>query len=336
MSVGLLNNYKQVVRTIGETAPAPAPVTPEVPAAPAPAPRDSFQINLGKKLISKDEFALRYPTTWVQNLYQKRLERKANKKELQQARKKIAPVIARHGSLEQARKAIAEGLKKTHEYKLVHQDAWVRGIIKKHLNRKATRKDQQRAEQVIDRVIRKDGTLKDGKQAVTKAVKKTAEYKRKHPKINRKRSEIFLAQPNGWTCGPTSLTMALKAVGLRPNNHTTMNEMVRRTGTSPNGGVPGNASLLGNAAKAVGAQARFSPSASPGEVRAALKKGHGVVLNGSLGTGGHFIYVAGIAKDGRFIICDPARPTLTRMTDAELNHFANTYSNPRGFAEIWR
>lgn len=82
----------------------------------------------------------------------------------------------------------------------------------------------------------------------------------------------------------------------------------------------------------IGAQ----PAPAPGEVRAALKEGHGVILNGSLGTGGHFIYVAGLAKDGRFIICDPWRPEITRMTDSELNQFANTGPNPRGFAEVWR
>lgn len=147
---------------------------------------------------------------------------------------------------------------------------------------------------------------------------------------------IYLAQPNGWTCGPTSLTMALAAWGVRPSNTNTMNEMVRLTGANANVGVPGNASLIADAAKKVGMQAKFNPVASPANVRAALKAGHGVVLNGSLGVGGHFIYVAGLNPDGSFIIDDPARSSVTRMTDSELNAFANTYSNPRGFAEIWK
>ncbi|MFN3431764.1 MAG: C39 family peptidase, partial [Candidatus Sericytochromatia bacterium] len=243
---------------------------------------------------------------------------------------------ARHGSLEAAKKAIVAGMKKTHEYKLVHNDGWVGTLIKEQLKRKANAKDQQQADQAVDGVIRRKGTLKEGRKAVLAAVKKTAEYKRKHPTINTNRAEVYMRQPNGWTCGPTSLTMALKAVGLRPKNHNTLNEMIRRTGANASVGVPGNASLIARAAEQTGAKARFSASGSPDLVRAALKKGHGVVLNGSLGTGGHFIYVAGIAKDGRFIIADPWRADITRMTSAELNQFANTGPNPRGFAEIWR
>lgn len=154
--------------------------------------------------------------------------------------------------------------------------------------------------------------------------------------INTNRDSFYLQQPNGWTCGPTSLTMALAAWGVRSSNNNTINEMVRLTGTTSDVGVPGNASVLSNAARKVGMQAQFVSDGSPASVRAALQRGHGVVLNGSLGSGGHFIYVAGIASDGRFIICDPYRSSLTRMNDSELNHFANAYSNPRGFAEIWK
>ncbi|HEY9721097.1 MAG TPA: peptidoglycan-binding protein, partial [Oscillatoriaceae cyanobacterium] len=156
-----------------------------------------------------------------------------------------------------------------------------------------------------------------------------------HPHIKTGRS-FYIQQPNGWTCGPTSLTMALAAWGVRPADGNTINEMVRRTGATSSTGVPGNASLIANAAKQVGMQAKYNPVGSPANVRAALKAGHGVVLNGSLGIGGHFIYVAGLNADGTFQIDDPARPTVTRMTDSELNAFANTYSNPRGFAEIWK
>lgn len=154
--------------------------------------------------------------------------------------------------------------------------------------------------------------------------------------INTNRGSFYIQQPNGWTCGPTSLTMALAAWGVRGANGNTINEMVRLTGTNSEDGVPGNASVLSNAAHQVGMQAQFVDDGSPAAVRAALNRGHGVVLNGSLGSGGHFIYVAGIASDGRFIICDPARSGITRMNDSELNHFANGYSNPRGFAEIWK
>ena len=77
-------------------------------------------------------------------------------------------------------------------------------------------------------------------------------------------------------------------------------------------------------------------SVSPAAVREALQKGRGVVLNGSLGTGGHFMYVAGLNPDGTFIICDPWRPAITRMTDRELDHFAHNQPGKGGMIEIWR
>ncbi len=118
----------------------------------------------------------------------------------------------------------------------------------------------------------------------------------------------------------------------------TVNEMVSKTGTTSDVGLPGNASLIASAAKAAGMKAEFHADASAASVRESLKQGKGVVLNGSVsGSGGHFIYVAGIASDGRFIVCDPYRPEITRWNDGELQHFATGYSvNPRGFAAIWK
>lgn len=329
MSIGILNHYRQIRREIG-AQPAPAP-------APAPA-GPSFGIDLGPKpLVGQDAVQLRYPQTWVRQVVEKKLDRQARPEDLKRAKRQIAPVIDRQGSLKQARKAVAEAIEKTAEFKLKHPREWATPIFKQQLKRAPKAKDLAWAEKQLAPVIKKDGSVADGKKVLQGAIKKTPEYKKLHaPKINKSRSEIFIRQPNGWTCGPTSLTMALKAWGLRGNNQKTIDEMIRLTGTSSAYGVPGNASLLANAAEKVGAKASFSASAAPGEVRAALKKGHGVILNGSLGTGGHFIYVAGLAKDGRFIICDPWRPEITRMTDSELNQFANTGPNPRGFAEVWR
>ena len=152
------------------------------------------------------------------------------------------------------------------------------------------------------------------------------------------RSDYYLAQPGQWQCGPTSLTMAMKDWGLRPANYNTMNEMVNLTGANSNVGVPGNASLIASAARAVGAQASYNSSNNVNDVRAALQRGHTVVLNGSLNSGGHFIYVSGLDKNGNFIIGDPARPGITTMTHSELQYFAthNAGQHPPGFAEIWR
>lgn len=152
------------------------------------------------------------------------------------------------------------------------------------------------------------------------------------------RSSWYMQQPGSWQCGPTSLTMLMADLGMRPSGEATMSEMVRLTGAAPGQGVPGNASLIANAAEKVGLNGKYNPSSSVDDVRAALQAGHKVILNGSLRVGGHFIYVAGINKNGDFIIGDPARPQITTMTAAELQHFAthNAGAHPPGFAEIWR
>lgn len=156
---------------------------------------------------------------------------------------------------------------------------------------------------------------------------------------NLDRRSWYLEQPGSWQCGPTSLTMALASWGVRPSNLATMNEMVRRTGANPNVGVPGNARLIADAARQVGMTAHFNPDGRANAVREALRRGHGVVLNGGLpGGGGHFIYVAGLDSNGNFIIGDPARPWLTTMNAQQLEafSFANPGQHPNGFAEIWR
>ncbi|MGY0652726.1 LysM peptidoglycan-binding domain-containing protein [Luteimonas sp. A537] len=153
------------------------------------------------------------------------------------------------------------------------------------------------------------------------------------------RSSFFLAQPDGWSCGPTSLTMALAAWGVRPNTIATRNEAVGLIGQNWGEGVPGNASLIAQGARNAGLQASFNPSGSAASVRGALESGQTVILNGGLpGGGGHFIYVAGIDGNGNFIVGDPARPGITTMTASQLEAFsyANPGQHPNGFAAIWK
>lgn len=150
------------------------------------------------------------------------------------------------------------------------------------------------------------------------------------------REEIYLQQPNGWTCAPTSLTMALAHFGVRAGNYDTMWDMVAQTGASADVGLPGNASLLANAARNNGLQAEFSPSRNVADVRAQLEAGRGVIVNGNLTTGGHFLYISGLDEQGRYVVADPYRPSITRWTDADLHHFTHNGSNPPGFAALWR
>jgi hypothetical protein len=306
------------------TTPAPAPVTPVAPVAPlkpsappAPPKPDPNEVR-------------------VKNVFQRLLGHGPNARQLNKFSKISRQMSAKNKDAAEIRKAIAAEIKEGREYRTKNIDDEIRPIYKKLLKRKPTDKAIAPYERLAKRELKSGDTIRESLAAVRTKIKKSAAYKELHkPRPVTNRDKIYMAQPNGWTCGPTSLTMAMAAFKKRPVNSNTLNEMIRRTGANSSVGVPGNASLIANAAKSMGCKAEFHASAPPSAIRQSLKEGHGVVLNGSLGTGGHFIYVAGIAKDGRFIICDPARPTITRMTDSELNHFANTYSNPRGFAEIW-
>jgi predicted chitinase/biotin carboxyl carrier protein len=152
-------------------------------------------------------------------------------------------------------------------------------------------------------------------------------------------NQWYKPQPGNWQCGPTSLTMAMASWGMRPADDATLDEMVKLTGANPDDGVPGNASLVANAAKEAGMEATFNPDGSAAAVGAAVDRGHSVILNGGLpGGGGHFIYVAGRDDSGNFLVGDPARPQITSMTPTELEQFsnANPGQHPNGFAEVWR
>ncbi len=84
-------------------------------------------------------------------------------------------------------------------------------------------------------------------------------------------------------------------------------------------------------------QPRRRASREVGPVRSALEQGKGVLVNGSLsGNIGHFIYLAGLDEQGRYIVCDPINPGVTRWTDADLWAFTHRGTNPPGFAAVWR
>jgi hypothetical protein len=140
---------------------------------------------------------------------------------------------------------------------------------------------------------------------------------------NTDRSQIYMTQPNGWTCGPTSLTMAAAAFGLRPVGVGTIDELVNLTGATPAEGIP-NHEAIPSAARQIGLQSSAQVVSSPAKVRATLQAGHGVIQNGSLGSRGHYIYIAGLNADGSFIICDPARSYMTSWSDSDLQNFMNT------------
>lgn len=159
---------------------------------------------------------------------------------------------------------------------------------------------------------------------------------RGHPSTNR--GAIYYAQPNGWTCGPSSLTMAEAAWGVSSRGRGTMERLSRAMHVTPDTGVPGNASLVAAQARRDGLHAEFNGSSSSAAVRAALRQGKTCVVNGSLSSGGHFIYVGGLDRNGRFQIFDPARPWIHSWSGGELSAFMqhNPGQHPTGFAAIWK
>lgn len=154
-------------------------------------------------------------------------------------------------------------------------------------------------------------------------------------KLSIDRAALYLQQPNGWSCGPTSLTMALAASGVRPSNLDTMWEMANAMGARAGVGTPGGVQLIADTAARFGVNAVANPSRDPADMRAALERGHGIVVNGDISGAGHFIYIAGLDMAGNYIVCDPWRPGITTWGDAELNEFTHHGFNPPGFAEIW-
>ncbi|MBL8920483.1 MAG: C39 family peptidase [Myxococcaceae bacterium] len=162
------------------------------------------------------------------------------------------------------------------------------------------------------------------------------EWQAKNPRLNADRDAIYLQQPNGWTCGPTSLAMALAASGVRPANGDTIWELVDALGARAGVGTPGGVSLIADVARRFGVNAEANGSTDPADVRAALERGHGVVVNGHLGgVSGHFLYLSGLDENGDYIVCDPWRPGIQRWNDGDLWAFTHGGPNPPGFAEVW-
>ncbi len=161
------------------------------------------------------------------------------------------------------------------------------------------------------------------------------EWQAKHPQMNHDRDAIYMHQPNGWTCGPTSLAMAMAAAGKRPLNEDTVWEMAGpdKLNTIANQSTDKMPWEIADVVRSMGVNAEPHVLAQPPEIREALERGHGVVVNGKHpDTSGHFIYLAGLDEQGQIIVCDPWKPEITRWSDEQLGAF--TYGRGNS-VEIW-
>lgn len=241
-------------------------------------------------------------------------------------------------SLHEVRAHLEASLRSSDEYALGHLREAVEGKYREHLGRDGDAGGVAGWSSLAQQLRHEGKSAAEIRTALDDGFRGSDEYRALHaPQQTRlERGQLYLQQPNGWTCAPTSLTMALADFGLRPANLDTMWDLAAQTGTSAGVGLPGNASLLANAARNNGLQAQFSSSSSAADIRAQLEQGRGVIVNGSIGTSGHFLYLSGLDEQGRYIVADPFRPGITRWSDAELNDFTHSGVNPPGFAAVWR
>jgi hypothetical protein len=181
------------------------------------------------------------------------------------------------------------------------------------------------------------------------------------------RRRFYIAQPNNYSCAPTSLTEALFDFnasggdsGLNFDGATFANPRSReatRAAAERIVGQPekefGSIDEMEMYARKLGLSTKlhFDPASgleitpknvdqAMAELDAALAAGHGVIIN----VPHHFVYCAGKTSDGKYIMGDPAEPRTSswnswRMAN-EMDHEYDPFNNnrrwtPRGFVELW-
>jgi hypothetical protein len=294
----------------------------------------TYCLKLGEE--SRAYRAARPFAEWTQNAFYDHLGRAATPAELAGSEQifSAAPNVFAGGAFIQAL------LRQSPEFQRVHPfGAWLDGLYQQELGRPASVEELSRGGELMAKLVSEGKHVWEAGVAMQFCLRLTPEWQSRHAaRAVTDRGAIYLEQPNGWTCAPTSLAMAQAAWGVQPRSVDNVWRLSQAMGVSPSTGLPGNASLIVAQARADGLQASFDARASAQAVREALLAGKTCVVNGSLGTGGHFLYVAGLDEAGRFIICDPIRPGLTRLDDAGLHAFMNAApgQHPTGFAAVWR
>lgn len=109
-------------------------------------------------------------------------------------------------------------------------------------------------------------------------------------------------QPDGYTCGPTSLSMALQYYGINKSIHPELANLCNTT----TDGTPSTDNIA-SAARALGLSGSYSTSGDINWLKEVTASGKPVVVNvaGGVWSGGHYIVVTGV-KDGTVYVNDPA------------------------------
>jgi hypothetical protein len=181
------------------------------------------------------------------------------------------------------------------------------------------------------------------------------------------RRRFYIAQPNSYSCAPTSLTEAafdfnasggesgLKFDGAtfanRGSREATRRAVERMTGEPERGFGSIDEEAMYASKLGLSTKLHFNPASGTeitpknvdkamAELDAALAAGHGVIIN----VPHHFVYCAGKTADGQYIMGDPAEPGTSlwnswRMAN-EMDHQYDPFNNnrqwtPTGFVEVW-
>ena len=144
-----------------------------------------------------------------------------------------------------------------------------------------------------------------------------------------------------YSCGPTSLTMALAANGLMEPTEANRQKLIRETGTNTDVGFPGTSTKMAEEARKRGLQAEAFDTNDWRAVDAQLSQGRQAIVNGTMvGKSGslikHFVYISGKDAAGYYIVGDPASAGTTTWTQKDLNGFLTRGPAPNGFAAVWR
>ena len=181
------------------------------------------------------------------------------------------------------------------------------------------------------------------------------------------RRRFYIAQPNNYSCAPTSITEACfdfnasagdsglhfdGATFADPRAREATRHAVERITHEPEqdfGSIDDEAMYAGKLGLAT--KLHFNPASGVGinpknvdqamtELDAALAAGHGVIIN----VPHHFVYCAGKTADGMYIMGDPAESRTSlwnnwRMAN-EMDHQYDPFNNnsqwtPTGFVELW-
>lgn len=271
--------------------------------------------------------------------FQANLNRAPTAEETQKLLGPVKDLIAQGKTPDEVSAAVKYVIALGPEYRKLHVADNVTGEYQKMLGRAPSQEEIDKLSGPAREWIDAGKTNDELNQGIDYCIGLSPEWQAKHPQMNANRDQIYLQQPTGWTCGPTSLAMAMAAAGVRPANMDTVWEMAQgdKLNTIANHSTDKMPWEIADIARSMGVNAEGHAGAFVPEMRAALANGHGIMVNvKEPDTGGHFVYIAGLDPSGQMIVCDPWHPETTTWSDEQLQDYSSRAPGPGNFVEFWR